>query len=105
MESSQLAMTLWKENPKAFLALHQKLMAKQGMLSDSNIKEALQATGNGKLKASDESRAAIRKNLELANMLQVNGTPATLVGDEMIPGAVDAQEFERIVKEQLSKVK
>lgn len=80
-------------------------MAKQGMLSDSNIKEALQATGNGKLKASDKSRAAIRKNLELANMLGVNGTPATLVGDEMIPGAVDAQEFERIVKEQLSKAK
>ncbi|HGN1707407.1 TPA: DsbA family protein [Providencia rettgeri] len=105
LESSQLAMTLWQENPKAFEALHHKFMQKQGMLSDANIKEALKATGNDKLKANEKSHEGIRTNMMLAEKLGVNGTPATLVGDEMIPGAIDAQQFEEIVKEQLAKLK
>lgn len=104
-ESAQLVMTLWQENPKAFEALHHKFMQKQGMLSDTNIKEALKATGNDKLKVSEKSRAGIRTNMMLAEKLGVNGTPATLVGDEMIPGAVDAQQFEEVVKAQLAKLK
>lgn len=105
MDSAQLTMTLWQENPKAFEALHHKFMQKQGMLSDANIKEALKATGNDKLKASEKSREGIRINMMLAEKLGVNGTPATLVGEEMIPGAIDAQQFEAIVKEQLAKLK
>ncbi|APC10766.1 MULTISPECIES: DsbA family protein [Providencia] len=105
MDSAQLTMTLWQENPKAFEALHHKFMQKQGMLSDANIKEALKATGNDKLKASEKSREGIRTNMMLAEKLGVNGTPATLVGEEMIPGAIDAQQFEAIVKEQLAKLK
>ncbi|MEQ4733640.1 MULTISPECIES: DsbA family protein [Providencia] len=105
MDSAQLTMTLWQEDPKAFEALHHKFMQKQGMLSDANIKDALKATGNDKLKASDKSRDGIRTNMILAEKLGVNGTPATLVGDEMIPGAIDAQQFEEIVKEQLAKLK
>nr|ELR5258610.1 thioredoxin domain-containing protein [Providencia rettgeri] len=105
MDSAQLTMTLWQENPKAFEALHHKFMQKQGMLSDANIKEALKATSNDKLKASEKSREGIRTNMMLAEKLGVNGTPATLVGEEMIPGAIDAQQFEAIVKEQLAKLK
>ncbi|MEY0162386.1 DsbA family protein [Providencia rettgeri] len=105
MDSAQLTMTLWQEDPKAFEALHHKFMQKQGMLSDANIKDALKATGNDKLKASDKSRDGIRTNMILAEKLGVNGTPATLVGDEMIPGAIDAQQFEAVVKEQLAKLK
>ncbi|EMT6575703.1 MULTISPECIES: DsbA family protein [Providencia] len=105
MDSAQLTMTLWQEDPKAFEALHHKFMQKQGMLSDANIKDALKATGNDKLKASDKSRDGIRTNMMLAEKLGVNGTPATLVGDELIPGAIDAQQFEAVVKEQLAKLK
>lgn len=105
LDSSQLVMTLWQEDPKAFETLHHKFMQKQGMLTDANIKEALKATGNEKLKASDKSREGIRTNMMLAEKLGVNGTPATLVGDELIPGAIDAQQFEAIVKDQLAKLK
>ncbi|ELX8380850.1 DsbA family protein [Providencia vermicola] len=105
VESSQLALTLWEKDPKAFQALHQKFMQKQGMLTDENIKQALKATGNEKLVANDKSMETIRTNMMLAEKLGVNGTPATLVGDEMIPGAIDTQQLEAIVKAQLEKVK
>lgn len=80
-------------------------MQKQGMLTDENIKQALKATGNEKLVANDKSMETIRTNMMLAEKLGVNGTPATLVGDEMIPGAIDTQQLEAIVKAQLEKVK
>lgn len=105
LESSQLVLTLWEKDPKAFQALHQKFMQKQGMLTEENIKQALKATGNEKLVANDKSEETIRTNMMLAEKLGVNGTPATLIGEEMIPGAVDAQQLEMIVKEQLAKMK
>ncbi|MEQ5044791.1 thioredoxin domain-containing protein [Providencia manganoxydans] len=105
LESSQLALTLWQNDPKAFQALHQKFMQKQGMLTDENIKQALKATGNEKLVANEKSAETIRTNMMLAEKLGVNGTPATLVGDTIIPGAIDSQQLEAIVKEQLAKVK
>ncbi|EKT59485.1 DsbA family protein [Providencia sneebia] len=105
LESSQLVLTLWEKDPKAFQALHEKFMQKQGMLTEENIKQALKATGNEKLVANEKSSKTIRKNMELAEKLGVNGTPATLVGDEIIPGAIDSQQLDAIVKEQLAKIK
>ncbi len=105
LESSQLVLTLWEKDPKAFQALHQKFMQKQGMLTDENIKQALKATGNDKLTANEKSSETIRSNMMLAEKLGVNGTPATLIGDEIIPGAIDSQQLDAIVKEQLAKIK
>lgn len=105
MESSQLVLTLWEKDPKAFQALHQKFMQKQGMLTDDNIKQALKATNNEKLTANEKSTETIRSNMMLAEKLGINGTPATLIGEELIPGAIDSQQLDAIVKEQLAKVK
>ncbi|WP_277850410.1 DsbA family protein [Moellerella wisconsensis] len=105
LESSQLVLTLWEQNPEAFQKLHQKLMKKQGMLTEDNIKQALKATGNETLVANDKSKLTVKNNLQLAEKLGVQGTPATLVGEEMIPGAIDQQQLEQIVKQQLAKVK
>ncbi len=105
VESTQLVLTLWEKDPKAFQALHQKFMQKQGMLTEENIKQALKATGNEKLVVNDKSKETIGKNLELAEKLGVQGTPATVIGDEMVSGAIDMQQLESIVKAELAKVK
>jgi protein-disulfide isomerase len=47
----------------------------------------------------------LRTNMELAEQLGVQGTPATLIGDQMLPGAVSYEELETMVKQQLAKVK
>jgi protein-disulfide isomerase len=41
--------------------------------------------------------------MELAEQLGVQGTPATLIGDQMLPGAVSYEELETMVKQQLAK--
>jgi protein-disulfide isomerase len=44
-------------------------------------------------------QAQIDVNLRLAHQLNIQGTPAMIVGDEMLPGAVDAAELKHAVVE------
>ena len=37
-------------------------------------------------------------NLQLARLVGVQGTPATIIGDEMIPGAVSWETLEAVVR-------
>ena len=52
---------------------------------------------------SEQSMTTLRTNMELAEQLGVQGTPATLIGDRMLPGAVSYEELEAMVKQQLAK--
>ena len=44
-----------------------------------------------------ETEARIQKNLRLAAALGIQGTPAMVIGDTLIPGAVDLAELQRAV--------
>ena len=98
-------MSVWKEDPKAFLALHQRLMQKKTMLDSASIDDAMKSTNTSKIKLTEESLQALQNNLDLSRKLGIQGTPATVVGDTILPGAVDYAQLEVIVKEQLAKVK
>jgi protein-disulfide isomerase len=43
--------------------------------------------------------AAIDRNIRLAEALHINGTPAYLVGDRLIPGAIDSESLARLIKD------
>lgn len=50
---------------------------------------------------------SIERNLRLATAIGVNGTPAYLIGDQFIPGAIDADSLAKIIgseREKLAKV-
>lgn len=51
---------------------------------------------------SEQSLNVLRSNLKLADQLGIQGTPATLIGDQMVPGAISYQELEEIVRQQLA---
>lgn len=98
-------LSVWKEDPKAFLALHQRLMQKKTMLDNASIEDAMKSTNTSKIKLTDDSLKTLQNNLELSRKLGIQGTPATVIGDTILPGAVDYDQLEIIVKEQLAKVK
>ncbi|MCZ6862608.1 MAG: DsbA family protein [Alphaproteobacteria bacterium] len=39
----------------------------------------------------------IRRNHELARALDINGTPAFVIGDTLVPGAIDLKTLQRLV--------
>jgi protein-disulfide isomerase len=102
-KAAQYSLTLWQQDPARFLALHDKLMSKQGMLSEADINKALAATGNSGLKLDDKAMEELRSSLRIGTMLGVRGTPATLVGNQLVSGAIPYEELEDIVKTELAR--
>ncbi|WP_439213464.1 DsbA family protein [Duffyella gerundensis] len=101
LTSARLALTVWEQQPGNFLKLHERLMSKKGNHDEASIEAALKKTG---IKLQDPSKASldtVNLNLTLAQQLGVQGTPATLVGDQLISGAVPYAQLEEAVKSAL----
>ncbi len=98
LTSARLALTVWEQQPKNFLKLHERLMAKKGNHDVASIAAALDKTGIKLKEPSKASLDTINENLTLAQQLGVQGTPATLVGNELISGAVPYAQLEAAVK-------
>lgn len=103
MTSARVALTAWRQQPDKFWALHQRLMAKKGMHDDASILSAQQKTRTADIAADEQSLESVKMNLILSQVLGIQGTPATIVGDEMVAGAIAYDDLEALVKEQLAK--
>ncbi|MDI9227683.1 DsbA family protein, partial [Serratia bockelmannii] len=75
----------------------------KGFHDKASIAAAQEKTGVKAVAPSEQSMTTLRTNMELAEQLGVQGTPATLIGDQMLPGAVSYEELETMVKQQLAK--
>ncbi len=89
-------------------AFHWALMSEPGDMSDPHIRRIAESVGVDveqmtKDMASPDIQAMIGRNHELAQRLQIRGTPAFVVGDTLVPGAVDRHTLERMVAEAREK--
>ncbi|WP_045441488.1 DsbA family protein [Citrobacter sp. S-77] len=100
--SARTALTTWREHPQQFLALHEKLMQKRGYHTAASIKQAQEKAAATPVNLDDKSSETLSTNLQLARLVGVRGTPATIIGDELIPGAVSWETLEEVVKEKLA---
>lgn len=80
-------------------------MAKKGFHDNASIAAAQDKTGVKQVAPTEQSMTTLRTNMQLAEQFGVQGTPATLIGDQMLPGAVSYEDLEALVKQQLAKVK
>ena len=88
-----------------YFEFHRALMALKGDLSPTAVFGIAKAQGLDvdKLKQdmdSPEIQAQINKNYELARALGINGTPAFVIGKELVPGALPMSELMAKVEEQ-----
>jgi protein-disulfide isomerase len=98
--ASRAALAARKQNK--YLQLHDALMAARGHLDEATV---LQIAGDAglnveRLKAdmsSPDIDGVISRNMELAHVLNINGTPGFLVGDQLVPGAVDLDTLKKLV--------
>lgn len=102
-KAAQYSLTLWQQDPARFLTLHDKLMSKQGMLTEADINKALAATGNTALKPASKATEELRNSLRIGTILGVQGTPATLIGNQLVPGAIPYEELDQLVQAELAK--
>ena len=102
-KAAQYSLTLWQQDTARFLPLHDKLMSKQGMLTETDINKALAATDNLSLTPNAKATEELRNSLRIGTLLGVQGTPATLIGNQLVPGAIPYDELDQLVKAELAK--
>ena len=91
-----------------YLAFHQALLTYKGDLDDKAITAVARSVGidTGKMKArSDDPQvtAKLARNLDLGRALELDGTPAFIIGDKLSPGAVDLEMLEQAIAEARKK--
>jgi len=90
------------------LALHDALMEFNGKLDRARIMEIAGTVGIdvGKLQKDMDDpklKEIIDRNMALASALGVRGTPAFVIGNQFVPGAVDADTLKRMINDARTK--
>lgn len=84
---------------------HLKLMQAKGELSEDAVMAIAESIGLDVDKLRDDMGSetidrALQRNFELAERLSIRGTPAFVIGDELVPGAIGADQLRRLVEQQ-----
>ena len=87
---------------------HFALMQTPGQVNEAYVLKVAESVGLDvdQLKADmkdPEINVALRRTYDLARELSINGTPAFVIGDQVIPGAIDMDTLRGLVAEQRSK--
>lgn len=100
--ASRAALAAWKIAPDKYFSFHLALMETRGEMNEARVLETAKKVGIDvdKLKTvmTDPSiKSAIERNIDLARTLQINGTPAFIIGGQLVPGAVDLATLREMV--------
>ncbi len=100
--ASQAATAIWLSAPEKYMTFHTALMEVRGGLSTNRVvamAEELGLDGQQVLSGmgSPEVESAILKNRELAQALGISGTPAFIIGNQLIPGATSVERLRELV--------
>ena len=103
--ASRVALAVNLVAPEKYGEFHKKAMSGRGSYSESALLQLADAMGidAAAVKAkinSDEVSAAIIANHELAEQLGIRGTPAFVIGGQVIPGAISRSALEQLIKQQ-----
>jgi protein-disulfide isomerase len=91
-----------------YVALHEALMAAEAPFTLPLILQLAQKVGldTARLQADMEApeiQAHLERNHTLAQVLGIQGTPAFVVGSEMVPGALDLNALKSLVSRARTK--
>lgn len=101
--AARAALAAAEQDPSKYMAFHVTLMQSRD-LSEGAILAMAEQVGldRARLKAdmhSDRIAKKLDANLELARSLGINGTPSFIIGDRLIPGAIDIAQLEQLIGE------
>jgi protein-disulfide isomerase len=102
MTAAKAAIAFYRLNKDKFFDFHTALMKETGKFDDAKLAELVKANGvdPAKLKsemAKPEVQKVINDNRKLGEELNIQGTPAIIVGDSLAPGAMSYEELKKLV--------
>jgi len=100
--ASRAATAVWLNWPDKYEAYHDMLMATRGQIDETTVfggalELGMDVAALQMAMKEPEVDAAIRANHDLASSLEISGTPAFIIGDELVPGAIELSDFESLI--------
>jgi protein-disulfide isomerase len=97
-EAAQIAVAVNMQAPKSYLEFHRKLLSSRGQVGKAQALAVAKELGLDMARlekdaASPEAKANLAEVYDIARALGLNGTPSYIVGDEIVPGAIGAEEL------------
>jgi len=98
--ASRMALAAAKQDK--YFAFHNAMMSTKGQITEKVILQVAATAGIDLAKAKADMNAApindiIHHNYTLAEALDINGTPAFIIGNVLIPGATDMDGLKKLV--------
>jgi len=102
MTASKAALAAWTLDKTKYMDFHKAMMGSKGGLPESRVMEFATKVGYDakalkKAMTNPKIDELIARNFELAKAFDINGTPAFIIGDEVIRGAVDLQALRAVI--------
>lgn len=103
--ASEISLAMFQAGPEYYEQFHRKLMEHRGPLSEDVLKafiSELKMDPKSFMEGAQGSKDVqnqIQKTYELARAIGVSGTPAFVIGGELIPGAVDKATLQAKINE------
>jgi protein-disulfide isomerase len=100
--ASHAALAAWRLNRDKYLAFHVALLDSRGSLPESKVMTLAAKSGYDieSLRAEmadPEIEEIVKRNLQLADSLNIGGTPTFVIGNQLIPGAITADALTGLV--------
>ena len=100
--AAKAALAVWRRTPEKYMAFHAALLTARGTLNDIRILElagevGLDAKAIAAAMKDPEINAILAKTHELAQALNIQGTPAFVIGGQLVPGAVGIDTLRELV--------
>lgn len=102
--AAKAALAAWNQDRDRYMDFHTALMESQGSLSERKILRIAKDAGLDpetiRARLNDPAvEEALQRNSRLAERLGIRGTPGFVIGDQVVPGAIDLRTMRRMVKE------
>lgn len=102
--AARASLSVWRLAPEKYMDFHHALMGARGGISQNLVISVANKLGLNGDQLSKEMKSTdvendIRNNHQLAQALGITGTPAFVIGNEMVPGAVDLDTLKSLIKE------
>jgi len=101
--AAQLSLAAYAVDPKAHKGLHERLMHHRGAYDKTSLLGVAAEAGYDPVDieaalANGAVQAQIRNGFEIAEALGIRGTPAFVIGDQVIPGAVSQARLRDVIE-------
>ncbi len=102
--ASKVSLAVSRIDKSKYKAFHHALMTSRGDVNKAKLLKIVEDIGVDPAAVSKEMNSPeieeiIRKNYELAQSLDITGTPAFIIGNKIVPGAIDYATFKKMIEE------